>query len=398
MHTLQEQHHILVIPSWYPAFEGDVGGSFFREQALALQNVGCKVGVIYPQISSAKSLFKKNRKKGLEVSLDEGMPTYRYHFINSSPKINSLTRKVWVKYGEKLYLNYVEKYGKPDIIHVHSMLNAGFLALILKQKYNIPFVITEHSSAFARNLISKSTINKLKPVVFNADRCVAVSNEFKLLLNNTFSLNKWSYIPNIVSNKFLNYNLNDTSLVNENKAFTFINVCLLGSNKKVDLLLRAFALVQQKTPNVKLVVGGAGPELDNLIELAKTLKVSNKVKFLGALSREEVLEQVSLANAFVLSSEYETFGVVLVEALALGKPIVATKCGGPESIISPEVGLLVNKNNENELAEGMISLYEDYPQFNEQDIRDYCKKRFSENAVVNSLIQIYREILSNDSQ
>lgn len=398
MHTLQEQHHVLVIPSWYPAFEGDVGGSFFREQALALKSAGFKVGVIYPQISSFKSLFKKNRKKGLAVSLDEEMPTYRYHFVNLSPRINSLTRKAWVKYGETLYLNYVEKYGKPDIIHVHSMLNAGLLALVLKKKYNIPFVITEHSTAFARNLIDKSVINNLKPVVANADRCIAVSNEFKDLLNTIFSVNKWFYIPNIVCNKFLSYDLNKNHILGEGEAFTFINICLLDPKKNVDLLLHAFALVQQKITNVKLVIGGNGPELDNLIDLAKALKINNKVEFLGTLSREEVLEQVSLANAFVLSSEYETFGVVLVEALALGKPLVATKCGGPESIISPEVGLLVNKNNEIELAEGMISLYEDYTQFNEQDIRDYCKKHFSEEAVVNSLTQMYREILNNDSQ
>ena len=75
--------------------------------------------------------------------------------------------------------------------------------------------------------------------------------------------------------------------------------------------------------------------------LVQEKALTEQVTFLGSLTREQVRQEVSEADAFVLSSEYETFGVVVIEALALGKPVIATRCGGPESIVVPSVGYLV---------------------------------------------------------
>src|SRR5699024_9955006 len=99
-----------------------------------------------------------------------------------------------------------------------------------------------------------------------------------------------------------------------------------------------------------------GEEKANLLKLVRVLKIEEQVVFLGPLTREQVKEEVSSADAFVLSSKYETFGVVLIEALALGKPVIATKCGGPESIVTPEVGYLVENNSEEELSKAMSEL------------------------------------------
>ena len=121
--------------------------------------------------------------------------------------------------------------------------------------------------------------------------------------------------------------------------------------------------------------------------------MSEQVEFLGKLTREQVKNQMLNSDAFVLSSEYETFGVVLVEALALGKPIIATKCGGPESIVSKEVGYLVEKNSIDNLAKAMRDLIETYSQFEARQIREYCAIEFSEEAVVKKLEIIYTDIL-----
>ena len=100
---------------------------------------------------------------------------------------------------------------------------------------------------------------------------------------------------------------------------------------------------------------------------------------------------MALSNAFVLSSEYETFGVVLVEALALGKPVIATKCGGPESIVTPEVGYLISKNSEKEMTDALLKLYQNWNKFNSLQIRQYCLENFSEKAVIGELTKIYHE-------
>jgi len=104
-------------------------------------------------------------------------------------------------------------------------------------------------------------------------------------------------------------------------------------------------------PASKLVIVGAGKERRRLCDLA-----GEGVEFTGALSRSETRRQMWSANALVLPSEFETFGVVLIEALATGIPVIATRCGGPEEIVTPAEGVLINRGDETELTRAMISI------------------------------------------
>lgn len=387
------KYHILIIPSWYPSFPSDINGSFFREQAIALQKKGHKVGVITPAIRSLRDfqgIFKK--PYGIKYEKDQGINTYRYHSINHTPKIPFLSKKKWIKLGEKLFKKYIKINGLPDIIHVHSMINAGYLALKLLNQYKIPFVITEHSSAYARKLVSTNKISSLKEVVEKSSKNIAVSGEFKNFLNNIFSTSSWTYIPNIVNDQFLNEKLEKI----KKKEFTFINVCFLDRKKRVDILISAFAKIFKGNHSIKLKIGGDGSEKNNLETLVKQLGVDKQVIFLGKLTREQVKREVAKADAFALSSEYETFGVVLIEALALGKPVIATKCGGPESIVSPRVGYLVEKNSVESMARTMLDLFKNYENFKPEEIRRYCIDEFSENAIIKKLENIYENILTNN--
>ncbi|MBD0412932.1 glycosyltransferase [Pseudoalteromonas distincta] len=387
--------HILVIPSWYPRYEGDIGGSFFREQAVALKDYGHDVGIIFPQINSVFSFRNKESNAGISKENDNNVNVYRNKFINFTPRLNRLITKLWLYRGMQLFKRYVSEHGEPDILHAHSLINGGLLAHTINKKYKIPYVLTEHSSFFARGSVKPQTVEKLDKVVNNAKACIAVSQKFRSLLNETFNSKKWIYIPNIVSNNFL---ANELPTLKSDGHYKYINVCFLNKNKRVDILIKAFAKVHFELKNIKLYIGGNGPEYNNLVDLALKLGVSEQVIFLGKLSRNEVLKHVSSSNAFVLSSEYETFGVVLVEALALGKPVVATKCGGPESIINADVGYLVDKNSVDSLAEGMSQLYKNQSSFKAKKIKDYCKSSFSEAVVIESLNKIYSVALDYNEE
>lgn len=385
---MKEPKHILIIPSWYPQFSGDIGGSFFREQAIALRKAGYQVGVIYPQIRSLKNIKSILKKPyGLTLENDEGVNTFRWYTANYIPKNKKYSKSHWIKVALKLFDIYVEQFGIPDIIHVHSMLYAGYVAQTIKIKYGIPYVVTEHSTAFARSLIPLDEISSLKQVVSNAKVCIAVSEEFSSLLNKLFETQKWTYIPNIVSDEFFNFEQN----LDAEEYFTFINVCFLEKKKRVDLLISSFAKAFKGNQKVRLKIGGDGILMSELKTLAKELGVESQIVFLGKLSRQQVKEEMALSNAFVLSSEYETFGVVLVEALALGKPVIATKCGGPESIVIPEVGYLISKNSQKEMIDSLLKLYQNWNAFNSLQIRQYCLENFSEKAVVGKLTKIYHE-------
>lgn len=384
--------HILIIPSWYPHTTGDIGGSFFREQAHALRKAGNKVGVIYPQFRSIKDIKGIYSKPyGIEYIDDEGLNTYKYHHL-AVPKIHSIRQVRWINYGLKLFQEYAKNFGMPDIIHVHSLIAAGNIALEIKTKYQIPYVVTEHSSAFARGLIQENEIKNLEKIVSAADYNIAVSEPFSNLLNSFFGLETWNYIPNIVNNDFLNANIEEPK-----ETFKYLSISLLAEKKAVDNLITAFSDITNKIPNAVLHIGGDGPERVNLQKLVSELNLESKVVFLGRLSRERVKLEMANSSVFVLPSRHETFGVVLVEALALGKPVIATKCGGPESIVNEKVGKLVKVDDISELSKAMLDTYLSYYKYNSKDIRQYCINNFSEETVTSKLGNVYQSVLSGSN-
>lgn len=382
--------HVLIIPSWYPAYPGDVNGCFFREQAIALHKAGCKVGIIYPQHRSLrqwKTIF--NGHHSFETSDDCGVHTYQLHGINWFPRLAEMQRRTWIRACLNLYKKYTKEQGQPDVIHVHSILNAGFVAEKINEKYKIPFIITEHSTAYARNLVTPKEIKSAQRVSEKAEKLIGVSTEFCSLLEKIFQSNKnWQYIPNIVNESFFGKNI----IKQKNNEFQFINIALASDKKKQSNILHAIALKFKEKKNIKLIIGGDGPELERLRKLANTLGITDQVKFLGKLTRDQVLTAMSQANAFVLSSHYETFGVVVIEALALGLPVVATRCGGPESIVREQDGLLVPVDDIESLGAAMQTIFENFDQYNPERIRQACRERFSEEIIARRLIDIYKEI------
>lgn len=381
--------HVLILPSWYPTYPGDFGGSFFREQALALHQHGCQVGVIYPQLRSLRkwqTIF--SGKRGIEEEMDQGMPTYRLHGMNWSPRLPTLGRKKWLADGLILFEHYVRKNGKPDLLHAHSIFNAGILAHEIHRQYAIPFCITEHSSAFARGLVSDKEMKIAKDVVTKSSKNFAVSNEFSKLLTKMLPTSSpWEVMENLVNQKFLEKPITKKTT----SKFTFINVAGANENKCQSNIVDAFSRKFQQHRNVQLLIAGDGPELPRLKQRAAALGIEAQVSFPGKISRDEVLEHMSESNAFVLSSRYETFGVVVIEALALGLPVVATRCGGPETILREQDGILVPVDDVENLALAMESVYKNYDQYNPDEIRQACKERFSEEAIALKLLDEYKK-------
>ena len=115
---------------------------------------------------------------------------------------------------------------------------------------------------------------------------------------------------------------------------------------------------------------------------------------MGALSRVEVQKMMNRANCFVLSSDAETFGVVLIEALSQGTPVIATKCGGTEEIITEENGILVEKDHIGILADAMARMAKNIRNYDPERIRENCLKRYGSEAFIKQMNDIFKEILS----
>lgn len=386
--------HVLIIPSWYPNSDKDVNGCFFREQVHILKENKVDVGVLVPQLCSLrypigflKTIFTSN------TWLDNGVNTYFTSNLDTrSVRLNAFFAE---KNALALFEEYIKFHGTPDIIHVHSLLYAGVVAKKIKQEYGIPFVVTEHSSAFSRGLIKNSAIKILQTVVEEASSLLAVSERFTHLLDNIFNTPlAWKYIPNTIPSIFENKLFEANNSYNEE--FIFCSISYLVKNKKVDVLIRAFHQQFSKQKKIKLHIGGAGPQFLELTQLVLALGLTDQVVFLGQLSREEVLDTMINSQVYVLASGYETFGVVLIESMALGKPVIATRCGGPESIVNDGVnGLLVDVDDIDQLSNSLGYIYQQYNTFDAKTIQHGCLAKFSGKSVFKQLNKVYQEAIKS---
>ena len=388
--------HVLIIPSWYPHSPNEIGGSFFREQALALRKHGCKVGVITLQLRSLRNWRSLlTGRYGTTFENDLGVLTYRKHGMAWFTRMPRLMAWLWKKNLLVLFDQYIEKHGKPDVIHVHSILYAGWAAKVISDKYHVPYVVTEHSSAFARYLVSPVQKIMTEQVATSAKKRFAVSKSFAGYLSTYLEVNNcpWEVMPNIVHESFFSSQIETRD---ERESFTFINVALLTPNKGGRFLIKAFANALASQLDMKLKIGGDGSERAALVKLTQELGVENNVEFLGMLSRNQVVDQIVTSDAFVLSSQYETFGVVVIEALALGKPVIATRCGGPEDLIYNDNGILVPVNDVDALAAAMLNIYNNRDSYNSQKIRSDCNAQYSEKVIAERLMQLYSDVQSEN--
>ena len=176
--------------------------------------------------------------------------------------------------------------------------------------------------------------------------------------------------------------------------FTFISVALLRPEKRLDILIKAFAILSKHIPNIVLTVIGDGPEKNKLKLLSHKLGVNNRINFIGYQNKIAVSDILRDHDALVLSSEVETFGVVIVEAMSVGLPVIATKCGGPESIVVAETGVLVDSNDKNKLSVAMKNMIEDYNNYDSNTIRQIAINIYGDKAYGDNIMNAIDSVLS----
>jgi glycosyltransferase involved in cell wall biosynthesis len=198
----------------------------------------------------------------------------------------------------------------------------------------------------------------------------------------------WEWVPNVVDALFLQGDARRAAA----GPFRFLNVGFLHEKKGQDDLLKAFASRFADDPTVALAIGGDGPERDRLHEMAESLGIAGQVRWLGALDRDGVRAAMHGADAFVLSSRIETFGVVLVEALATGLPLVATASGGPECIVTAADGILVPVGDLEALGDALVEMRGTASSYDPESLRSRCAERFGETALVHRLESVYARV------
>ena len=159
------------------------------------------------------------------------------------------------------------------------------------------------------------------------------------------------------------------------------------------MLLKAFAHVLNHKPDTRLTIMGAGSEEANLKNLADELCLNNNVSFYGRYNREQFAQQLDGADTFVLASRGETFGVVYIEALSFGLPVIATHCGGPDDIVDESNGVLVDVDDVKGLAKAMVNMVDNIEKYDRNEISRRVRKIFSGESIAMQLTKIFSRIL-----
>jgi len=381
--------HIMVIPSWYSSSRNKIHGSFFKEQFNALANSNEKITVAYNEIWPITMFGKIHEKRGINFNIEDNLRTYRYKDYNYLPK-SPLMFKSFNRRMDKLYQEIVKKEGKVDVIHAHSAFWGGIAAEYISKKYNIPLVITEHSSLKYAKYTKESYNKHIFKAYKNAKCLIAVGNGLKSELQG-YVHRPIEVIHNMVDLKLFNINekINDGNS-KVNSEFKFFSCGFLEEGKGMDCLIKAFTKAFKGEP-VTLRIGADGSLKPVLKKLIEDLDMDNQINLLGALSRDEVSKEMKACDVFALASEHETFGVVYIEALACGKPVIGADNGGAEDIINEENGLIAKKKNVEDLAKTLIKIKDNYEMYDKYKIREKTIFSYSEKVLVEKLKGVYEK-------
>jgi L-malate glycosyltransferase len=390
---------VLILPSFYPTADEPNRGVFFQEQARLCLSKDVEIHVLFYELRSLKKIkFYKNWKNRFQIKSynENGLMVYRCHAWNIVPTQFKLGNKIWVEASFKLFEKYVKLYGVPDLIHVQSAFPAANLAYRIMQKYNVPYFINEHSSKIKLGHFSASEVKNYEIIFKEAIRIVAVSKSLKELISNKFSIpsNRIQVIPNFINTDFFSPSMAKSENVN---SLTFLTVCFLEKNKRVDRLIDAFYEGFKNDKSVKLIIGGDGSERSNILQKIEAYELGDQITLTGSLLQTQVRDEMQQCDCFILPSETETFGVVLIEAMATGKPVIATRSGGPEDFVIDEVGLLAQKDVSS-IAAALLEMKTNISSYDSIAIRQYVIDNFSAQSVVSKVTGLYKEISGYFSQ
>jgi len=389
---------IFIVPSWYPSQLSPKSGTFFREWAQILQKNGDDVTVIVDLVHSFRDLFRFRHLKVVryEPKHIDGITEYRQETLNWFPKRPHQTFQHQRLRILDLISTAVSQSGKPDLVIAQSSLFAGAELGQWTKDRNIPLIVCEHLMHFLKpDMLTGFHKDCIREAYRYTDRIVATSSPLRNAIVTQFpeATSKIATIPNPVDISAFNI----APMRKTAETFEFLSVALFRPEKRHDLLLRALAQVRQRHPEARLTLVGDGPENCHIKRLIAELKLTDVVTLTGYLPKPEIAARMQQSHALVLASDCETFGVVLIEALAGGLPVIATRCGGPEDIVSPENGFLVPVNSVEALADAMQCMITEYPRFDPQNIRQTAVEKYSGQRYRQAIHDLYNKIMNGKS-
>lgn len=392
--------NLFLVPSWYPGPDDPLAGIFTREQADAIAELRPDIRVIVSTwgqgsgrlsplrpLASWRSLRWFRRQSRDVVRRVGALHEVFNPALSWSPRFPGALRGMLAA-NRRNFLMARREFGSVDLVHAHVGYPGGFLALQLQAEFGVPYILTEHMGPFPFPSLVRdgAPVAELVSAYRGAARRIAVSPALAADIA-SYGLGDAVVVPNMVDERTFR------PAAPAPGPFVFFALSQLSEEKGTRDLLLAFAAWSPPAGTALLRIGGDGPRRQEYEALSRQLGIDDRVVWIGRIARHDVPSQFGACHAFVLPSHHESFGVVCVEALACGKPVIATRCGGPESIVTGANGMLVEIGNIPQLAEALRRMSETWSTYDPAVLRAGCERRFSRASVVERLATLYREVL-----
>lgn len=390
--------NIVIIPSFFRTKNNSTLGNFFWEQALALKKHGHTVTILYCDTYSVKKISEFIHYAEDCFIDEEGISIYRAKRFCIAKHGLEGYRKAYERCILKLFEQYLfDTNEKVDMVHAHCCMWAGSAAFQIKERYGIPYVITEHATIFQLypERISKKNEVIIARLFKTASQVICVSKGLKQIIRKY--VEEIDVVGNVVDCTF--FKLED--MKKKNQKFTFFSLCYMQTElqllkKGMDVLIQATKHLQASKNEFCVMLGGGGNALSKAKEWIREAGVEKNIELLGALDRPQVLERMQACDCFVLPSRYETFGVVYIEAMACGKPVIGVKNGGPDGFVDKTNGILLEEISPEILADAMKYMMNNRELYNSEEIRKKVQERFSQESIAKQLSDVYQRIVKRE--
>ncbi len=386
---------VLWLASWYPNAMNPLTGDFIKRQAEAVSSI-IPVSVVfagkYPDGIIPTNILHSGSDDRKYEKLEEHI---LYYTAKSSLKVFNKWKAAMAYF--KIHLKFIQGLQKknelPDLVHVHVAMKAGLIALYIKWKYKIPYILTEHWTGYYSDandsLKKKSLLYRYftRRIINNAIRFLPVSEDLGHYINKNWTPVSFQKIPNVV-----NTDLFYPSIKNIQSTFRFIHVSSLIDQKNPKGIVRSFIELRKQNFDAELVM--AGPVSVDLLDYISRNNSEKRIQCTGTISYEQVSMEIRKASALILFSFYENMPCVILEALCAGIPVISTRVGGVPEVISNHNGILIEAGNEIELLEAMKKMMLNFSRFDRDQISRLATNQFSYQTIGQQITNVYRSALT----
>ena len=397
---------VLVLSHMYPSTFNEVEGIFVHEQVKALIEKDVEVRVVSPKPWSP---FPINRLKGKWKEYSQ-IPVYcEWEGVDVFyPRYLAFPRAwLFANSGKRMYrwivrvVRSIYEEFPFDIIHAHVALPDGYAGTLLARELKLPLIVTIHGQDLLSTINRDDSCRRALAFAFErASRVILVSNKLKYLAEDFFGCpEKLTMIPNGVNLKKVSKSR--YKVMEKDGENILLSASSLIPSKAIAYNILAVSRIYNKYPLLRYLVIGDGPMETKLKAMADSLGLNDCVKFLGRQPHDRVMQYMANCDIFALPSWDEAFGVVYVEAMAHGKPVIGCQGEGIEEFVEHgKTGMLVKPRDVDSLVEALDFLLGHPAEAKAMGERG--RKLVLENYTweknAEKTIAVYEEVLRNESQ